>query len=171
MWAPVSLHHLPHWECWEPSNLSDCDGTDEAVNTELLPLLNLQSGEGEGGWGGISLWSLQCWLWSWPLCGLGGNGWWSKLSSLEHSFGGESPGQWNLNGWGVNGWECGCPGPLTSIWCSVMAWAIAHWPSCIVKGSAARYASLPTQVPAPVSVIVVFLASSKLRPSPNDCLP
>ena len=72
VWALVSLHHLPHQQCWEPSNLSDCDDTNEAFNTGLLLLLNLQSREGEGGWGGISLWSLLCQLWSQPLCGLWG---------------------------------------------------------------------------------------------------
>ena len=48
VWAPVSLCHLPHWECWEPSDLSDCDDTDEAVDMELQMLSNPQSGEGEG---------------------------------------------------------------------------------------------------------------------------
>ena len=42
MWAPVSLHHLLHWDHQKPSNLSDSDNTDEAVNIELLLLLNLQ---------------------------------------------------------------------------------------------------------------------------------
>ena len=55
MWAPVSLCHLPRLECWEPSDLSDCDNTDEDVDIEILLLLNPQSGEGEGGCGGISL--------------------------------------------------------------------------------------------------------------------
>ena len=170
-WAPVYLCCLPHWECQKPSNLSDCDDTNKVVNTELLLLLNPWSGEGEGGWGGISLWSLWCQSQSWPLCSLQGDGWWSKLASLGWSFWGESPGWWNVNSWGVNGWECGCPGPLTSIWHSVMALAIAHWPSCIVKGSAARYAGLLPQVPTPVSVNVVSLTLLKVRPSPNDCLP
>ena len=35
MWALVSVHHLLCWECWEPSNWSDCDDTNKAVNTEL----------------------------------------------------------------------------------------------------------------------------------------
>ena len=34
--------------CLEPPDLLDLDDTDEEVNTELLSLLNLQSGEGEG---------------------------------------------------------------------------------------------------------------------------
>ena len=83
-------------------------------------------------------------------------------------LGGESSGWWNLNGWGVDRWEHGHPGPLASIQHSVMAWAIAHWPPCIVKGSAARYASLPTQVPASVSINMASLTLPKLRPSPND---
>ena len=47
-----------------------------------------------------------------------------------------------------------------------MAWATACWPSLIVNGSLAGYASLPIQVPAPVSVNDTSLASPKLRPSP-----
>ena len=34
--------------CLEPPDLSDLDETDEEVDTELLSLLKLQSGEGEG---------------------------------------------------------------------------------------------------------------------------
>ena len=47
LWPLVSLQHLPQWECQEPSDLSDCDDTDEAVNTKLLSLSNPLSGEGE----------------------------------------------------------------------------------------------------------------------------
>ena len=54
---------------------------------------------------------------------------------------------------------------LAPIQCSVMAWAVTCQPSCMVKGLAARCANLSTQVPAPVSVHVVSLTSSKLRPS------
>ena len=138
IWAPVSLHHLPCWECWQLSDLSDCDDTGEAVNTELLALSNPWSTEGEGGWGGFSLWSLLCQSQSWPLCGLQGNGWCSKLSSLGWSFWEESPRWWNLKGCGIEGCKCGCPCPLASIQYSVMAWAIVHQHSCIVKGSVAR---------------------------------
>ena len=171
MWAPVSLCCLLHQECQEPSDLSDCDDTDKAVDTELLSLLNPWSSEGESGWGCISLWSPQHWSQSRPLCGLQGNGQWSKLAFPECSFWGESSEWWNWNGWAVNGWEHGPPGPLASIWPSVMAWAIAHLPSCMVKESAAGYADLPTQVPAPVSVDTTSLASPKLRPFCKDCLP
>ena len=131
----------------------------------------LESAEGEGGYGGISLWSLLCWLWSRPLCSLWGNGGWSKLTSPGCSFWGESPVWWNLNGCGVDRCERGCLGPLASIRCSVMAWAMVHRPSCIVQGSVARYAGLPTQAPMPVSVNVASLTSPRLRPSPNDHLP
>ena len=61
--------------------------------------------------------------------------------------------------------------PLASNWHSVMAWVITHQPSCMVKGSVARYANLAMQVLAPVSVNAVSLTLPKLRPSPNDCLP
>ena len=52
-----------------------------------------------------------------------------------------------------------------------MDWVITGQPSHIVKGSAARCADLPTQVPALVSVNVVSLTLPKLRPSPRDYLP
>ena len=40
MWPPDSLQCLPQWGHKEPSELSDCNNTDEAINTELLLLLN-----------------------------------------------------------------------------------------------------------------------------------
>ena len=103
------------------------------------------------------------------VCGAIVNGW--KLASLGWSFQEESPGQWNLHGCGVDRCERGHPGPLASIWHSVMAWAMVHQPSCIVKGLVARYAGLPTQVPTPVSVNPASLTLPRLRPSPNDSLP
>ena len=48
MWALSSQCCLPHWECWDPSDLSDLDDIKEAVDNELLSLLNHQSGEGDG---------------------------------------------------------------------------------------------------------------------------
>ena len=33
IWAPASLHCLPLQGCWEPSDLSDSDDIDEAVDT------------------------------------------------------------------------------------------------------------------------------------------
>ena len=52
-----------------------------------------------------------------------------------------------------------------------MAWAITCWPSGRVKGSVARCANLPTQVPTLVRVNAASLTSPKLRTSPRDCLP
>ena len=43
-----------------------------------------------------------------------------------------------LNGHGVNGFTHGCPSPLTLIQHLIMAWAIAHQPSWMVRGSVAR---------------------------------
>ena len=48
MWAPSSQYHLPHWECQDPLDLSGLDDIEEAIDNELLLLLNPQSGEGEG---------------------------------------------------------------------------------------------------------------------------
>ena len=164
MWAPVSLCHLPHQECCEPSDWSDWEDTEEAVNTELLSLSNPWSGMGEGGWGWNSLQSHHCWPWSLPLDNLLGDGWGHKLVPSGSSFWGDSPSQQNLNGCGDFGWAQRHPGPLASIRHSVMAWAIVHWPSLMVNGSAGTYASLPIQVPALVSVNDASLASPKLRP-------
>ena len=33
-----SLCHLPHQECWDPSDLSDLDDIEEAIDSELLLL-------------------------------------------------------------------------------------------------------------------------------------
>ena len=48
MWAPASPGHLPLWGHWEPSDQSDSNDIDEAVNTKLLLLSNLWSGDGNG---------------------------------------------------------------------------------------------------------------------------
>ena len=48
IWAPASPHCLPLWGCWEPSDKSDSNDIDEAVNTKLLPLSNPWSGDGNG---------------------------------------------------------------------------------------------------------------------------
>ena len=49
---------LPHQECQDPSDLSDLDDIEEAVDNELLSLLKPQSREGDGNQGDESLWSL-----------------------------------------------------------------------------------------------------------------
>ena len=48
MQAPSSLCFLPHWECWDLSNLSDLDDMEEAIDDELQSLSNPQSREGNG---------------------------------------------------------------------------------------------------------------------------
>ena len=58
MWAPSSQCHLPHLEHLDPSDWSDLDYIEEAINNELWLLLNPQSGEGEGNQGDCGLWSL-----------------------------------------------------------------------------------------------------------------
>ena len=63
-------------------------------------------------------------------------------------------------------------GPLASIWCSVMACATAHQPSCMVKGSVSKICqTYQPKCQLPVSVNMASLVSPKLRPSPKDCLP
>ena len=47
MWAPSSQCCLSHQECQDLSDLSDLDDIVEAIDNELLSLLNPQSGEGE----------------------------------------------------------------------------------------------------------------------------
>ena len=69
MRAPSSQCHLPHLGCLDPSDLSDLDNIEEAVDNELWLLLNPWSGEGEGNRGDGGLWSLQHLLHSWPLEG------------------------------------------------------------------------------------------------------
>ena len=143
----------------------------EAVDNELLSLLNTRSREGEGNWGDRGLCSLQHLLQSWPLGGWHGDGWWSDPPSLEASFIEEPLGQSNLKGCWAGQFTHGHPGPLTYSWWPITAWAMAHQPSWIVMGSAARKANFPTHVPAPVSKNAASLASSAVRPSPIECLP
>ena len=166
MWPLGFLRHLPWWGHWEPSDLSDCNDTAEAVNKELLLLSNPWSGEGEGDWGSsFVIIHNPCLV---MACGERANG--QSQCLIYFSQGDSSPWE-NLNGWGVVGWECRCPGPLAPIWHLVMAWAITHWPSHMGKGSVAMCADLPTHVPGTVSINAVSLTSPKLRPSPRDCLP
>ena len=86
MWAPSSQCHLPDQECQDPSDLSDLDNIEEAIDNELLSLSTPQSGEGEGNWGDGHLWSLQHLLQSWPLGGWYGDGWQWEPPSPEASF-------------------------------------------------------------------------------------
>ena len=133
----ASPHHLPCQEHWDTSNLSDIDGLDEAVDNKLLLLPNLQFREGDGNLGGC-LWSFLHLLWSCPLGGQCGTGGWLESASPGESFQGEFLGWLYLNGCWVNRFIHRCPSPVPLIQCLVMAWAIAHWPSWMVKGSAAR---------------------------------
>ena len=48
MQAPSSHCHIPLLGCQDPSDLSDLDDTEEAIDNKLQLLLNPQSGEGEG---------------------------------------------------------------------------------------------------------------------------
>ena len=138
MWALASPNHLPHRGSKEPSDLSDSDNINEAINTELLSLSNPWSGDSDGGWGGGSPWSLLCGLWFQPLRGQWGDSWWSEVASPGVSFWRKPSCQSNLNGFEVDRFTHGCPGPLAFIQHSVMAQTISLWPSWIVKGSAAR---------------------------------
>ena len=151
IWALSSQCHLPCWEGWDPSDLSDMEDINEAINNKLLSLLNPRSREGDGNQGAGSLWSLWHLLQSWPLGGQHGSSWQSEITSPGGSFMGEPLGWSNFNGCWVNRFTRGCPGPLTLTWQSVMTWTIAHQPSWIVLGSAARKAGFPTHAPTPVS--------------------
>ena len=170
IWAPSSQYQLPCQEWQDPSYLSDMEDMDEAVDNELLLLLNPRSREGDGNWGGGNLWSLHCLLQFWPLGDWHGDDWLSEPPSLGVSFMGEPLGWSNLKGCWVDRFTCGFPGLLTFMWWSVMVWVIAHWP-WIVMGSAVRQAGFPIHVPTPISRNVVSLASSAVRPSSSECLP
>ena len=58
MQASSSQWHLPCLECLDLSHQSDLDDIEEAVNNELMSLLNPWSGEGKGNQGDQGLWSL-----------------------------------------------------------------------------------------------------------------
>ena len=58
MWALSSWCHLPHQECWDPSDPSEMDDIEEAVDNELLSLSNPLFGEGDRNQGDGALWSL-----------------------------------------------------------------------------------------------------------------
>ena len=49
---------LPHLECPEPSEQSDWDDMEDAIEIELLSLSNPRSGKGDGNLGDHSLCSL-----------------------------------------------------------------------------------------------------------------
>ena len=60
---------LPRLEHPEPSEWSDQDDMEHAVEIELLSLSNPQSGKGDGNLGDRSLWSLLLLLCPWPWDG------------------------------------------------------------------------------------------------------
>ena len=62
MWVPASPCHLPHQGCLTPLDLSDSDDTEDATDTELLSLSNLQLGEREGVEGMVTpcLYNINC---------------------------------------------------------------------------------------------------------------
>ena len=101
----------------------------KAVNTELLSLLNPQSSEGEGGCGHIGLLIPSMLIaWSQPLCGLQEQWLMIKTGISRVLLSGDNDlDWWNLNCWGVNSMGAWVTLALSpAIWCSVMAWAIAH---------------------------------------------
>ena len=60
---------LPHPECLDPSEQSDWDDIEDAVDTELLSLSKPRCGEGEENLGDRGHWSLHLLLCSWPQRG------------------------------------------------------------------------------------------------------
>ena len=75
-----------------------------------------------------------------------------------------------LYGGSARGHVWGCPGPLVSTHCLVMAWVIIHWPSWRDTALALSWACLPTQLMALDSMNVALHALPRLSPS-KDCLP
>ena len=57
---------LPCLEHLDPSEQSDQDDTEDAMDNELLSLSKPWSGEGEGNWGDQGCWSLHLLLCPWP---------------------------------------------------------------------------------------------------------
>ena len=68
IWPPGSLWHWLWCECQEPPDLSDCDDTNEDVDTELLSFLNQWSSEGEGVGGCATHGSHHHWSHFQPCC-------------------------------------------------------------------------------------------------------
>ena len=62
MQALSSLCHLPCQECWDPSDLSDLDNMEEAIDNELQSLSNPQSGDGDGNQGDGGPCNIYCGL-------------------------------------------------------------------------------------------------------------
>ena len=145
----------------EPSNLSDCDDTDMRLftlnsyhfwicNPEKVRVAEvvLASDPFDSDCDpGLSV-ACRC---TWLMV---------KTGISSGALFGENPldgGIWMS--WEVNRWEHGHPGLLASIWHSDDGLG-----DCLigllvsVKGSVARYASLPTQVPTPVSVTMWCLS-------------
>ena len=51
MWVLSFLCHMPCLECQDPSDQSDLDDIEEAIDNELQSFSNPWSGEGEGNQG------------------------------------------------------------------------------------------------------------------------
>ena len=129
---------LPHLECLDPSEQSNRDDIEDAVDIELLSLLKPWSGEGEGNWGNQGHWSLYLLLCPQPLEGHRGSHSLSEPQCINTSPGGEALGVLNLKGCWASRLTRGHPGPLAFTLLSNMAWAMALLPSCIVIGLAVR---------------------------------
>ena len=179
---PNSLWHQPQCNCLETPDLLDLDYTNEDVDTELLSLLNPQSGDSKWVRGCATHRSHCWWLQLWPHCctlppslcdgqQICPGSSMSSLSLWNLSSGGDSSLLWNMNSSVTGRWEWGHPGPLAMMHCSVIAWAINCWLSCRLNGLALSWVCLATQLLAPDSVNMVSLVSPKFRPSPRDHLP
>ena len=70
---------LPCLEHLDPSEWSDWDDIEDAIDNELLSLLKPQSGEGEGNLGDRGHWSLHLLLCPQPWEGCWGVHWLSEL--------------------------------------------------------------------------------------------
>ena len=128
MQDPSSQCCLPLLGHWDPSDLSDLDDIKEAIDSELQSLSNPWSGEGD-------LSNVYCIL---SLSGA-----YEAMIDNQSHHPQRYPSEGALRGSNWKGcwtgrFKQGCPGPLTFTWQSVMAWAMALLPSCIVMGSAVR---------------------------------
>ena len=110
---------LPHLECPEPSEWSNQDDMEDAMEIELLSLSKLQSGKGDGNLGGCSLCSLLL-LHPQPWKGRQGVCLFLGTSCADWSPGGEALEELNLKGC----WA----GRLTSGFHSMIRYSLGYWP-------------------------------------------
>ena len=119
---------LPHLECPEPSEWSNRDDMEDAMEIELLSLSKPRSGEGDWNLGDCSLWSLLFLLCTQPWKGCQGVCLSSGTSCADWSPSGEALEVLNLKGCWAGRFTRGHPSPLAFTLLSNTAHAMALLP-------------------------------------------